>query len=66
LNRPGARRMLDPRLVGPSASRLELATVHFMLRDLLVVVVVTALALAPMAFGTLLERYVADDVVPEP
>jgi hypothetical protein len=45
---------------------LELATVHFMLRDLLIVVVVTSLALAPMAFGAFLERYVADDVVPEP
>jgi hypothetical protein len=45
---------------------LELATVHFMLRDLLIVVVVTSLAIAPMAFAAFLERYVADDVVPEP
>jgi hypothetical protein len=37
-----------------------------MLRDLLVVVVVTAMAIAPMALGALLERYVADDLVPEP
>ena len=39
---------------------------HFMLRDLLIVVVVTSLAIAPMAFGAFLERYVADEVVPEP
>ena len=39
---------------------------HSMLRDLLVVVVVTAMAIAPMALGALLERYVADDAVPEP
>ena len=38
---------------------------HFMLRDLLLVVVVTTMAIAPMALGAFLERYVADDVVPE-
>jgi hypothetical protein len=59
-------RMIDARLRHRSWSWLELATVHFMLRDLLIVVVVTSLAIAPMAFGAFLERYVADDVVPEP
>jgi len=44
---------------------LELATVHFMLRDLLVVVVVTAMAISPMALAALLEHYVADDAVHE-
>jgi len=58
--------MLGARLRHRSRRRLELATVHFMLRDLLIVVVVTAMAIAPMALGTFLERYVADDVVPEP
>jgi hypothetical protein len=58
--------MLEARLRHRSRGWLELATVHFMLRDLLIVVVVTSLAIAPMAFGALLEWYVTDDVVPEP
>jgi hypothetical protein len=58
--------MLGARLRHRCRRWLELATVHFMLRDLLLVVVVTAMAIAPMALGTLLERYVADDVVAEP
>jgi hypothetical protein len=57
--------MLEARLRHRSRRRLELATVHSMLRDLLVVVVVTAMAIAPMALGAMLERYVADDGVPE-
>jgi hypothetical protein len=58
--------MLEARLRHRSRRRLELATVHSMLRDLLIVVVVTSLAIAPMALGAFLERYVADEVVPEP
>ncbi len=58
--------MLDARLRERARGWLELATVHFMLRDLLIVVVVTSFAIAPMAFGALLERYVTGDVVPEP
>jgi hypothetical protein len=58
--------MILARLRHRSRRRLELATVHFMLRDLLIVVVVTSLAIAPMALGAFLERYVADEVVPEP
>ena len=57
--------MLELRLRDRPRCRLELATVHYMLRDLLIVVVVTSLAIAPMALGAFLERYVADDVVPE-
>jgi len=57
--------MLELRLRDRPRCRLELATVHLMLRDLLIVVVVTSLAIAPMALGAFLERYVADDVVPE-
>jgi hypothetical protein len=57
--------MIEPRLWDQSRRRLELATVHFMLRDLLLVVVVTSMAIAPMALAAFLERYVADDVVPE-
>ena len=58
--------MLDARLRERSRRWLELATVHSMLRDLLIVVVVTSMAIAPMAFAAFLERYVADDVVAEP
>lgn len=38
---------------------------HFMLRDLLVVVFAVAIVIAPMALAAYLEPQVSDDVVPE-
>jgi len=48
-----------------SRSRLELAPVHYMLRDLLVVVFAVAIVIAPMALAAYLEPQVTDDAVPE-